>query len=150
MASLFANPWYWIIGGTIIAGLELIVPGVFMLWIGLGALAVGLLLTAFPDLPMSWQFLIFAGAMISSIGSGFLLQRVGRNKQADAPLNQELAGFVGRVLIAADDFAVGRGRVRVGDTTYAALSTEAIAAGDEVQVIAIESGRLRVEPHQNP
>lgn len=123
MASLFANPWYWIIGGTIIAGLELIVPGVFMLWIGLGALVVGLLLTAFPELPISWQFLIFAGAMISSIGSGFLLQRVGRNKQANAPLNQELAGFVGRVLIAADD---------------------------EVQVIAIESGRLRVQPHQNP
>lgn len=148
MESVFANPWYWIVGGAVLAGLEILAPGVFLLWIGLGAVTVGLLLTAFPDLPLAWQLLIFAGSMVASIGTGFLIQRHGRSEQTTAPLNRELNGMIGRTLIAVDDFTVGRGRVRVGDTTYSAVSTEPISAGSEVRVMAIDEGRLRVLPHQ--
>jgi len=147
METLFANPWYWIVGGAVLAGLEIVVPGVFLLWIGLGAVVVGLLLTTFPDLPMTWQLLIFAGSMIASIGTGFFIQRHGRSEQTAAPLNREMDGMVGRTLIAVDDFVAGRGRVRVGDTTYPAVSTEPISSGSEVRVLAIDEGRLRVLPH---
>jgi inner membrane protein len=150
MEALFANPWYWIIGGAVLAGLEIVVPGVFLLWIGLGAVVVGLLLTAFPELPLAWQLLIFAGSMVVSIGAGFLIQRHGRSAQTAAPLNQELAGLVGRTVVAAGDFEVGRGRVKVGDTTYAAVSAEAVTAGSTVRVLAIDEGRLRVVPETPP
>jgi membrane protein implicated in regulation of membrane protease activity len=144
MATLFANPWYWIIAGAVLAGLEIVVPGVLLLWIGLGAVLVGLLLAAIPDLPLAWQLLVFAGAMIASISSGFFLQRHGRSAQAASPLNRELEGLVGRQLLAAVDFSVGQGRVRVGDTTYPAIGEDSIAAGTSVRVVAIDAGRLRV------
>ena len=59
-------------------------------------------------------------------------------------LNQELHALVGQHFVAASDFHVGLGRIRVGDTTYAAVSAEAIQAGDAVAVMAVVAGRLKV------
>jgi membrane protein implicated in regulation of membrane protease activity len=147
VASLFANPWYWIIAGTLIAGLEILVPGVFLLWIGLGALLVGLLLSAFPDLSLTLQLLVFAFGMVGSIGAGYFVQRHSRSGQDLAPLNHELDGLVGLTLFAASDFELGRGRVRVGDTTYSAVSDDPLGAESAVRVVGIEDGRLRVIAH---
>lgn len=144
MEQLFAAPWYWVIAGVVLMGLEILLPGVFLLWIGLGALVVGMVLLAVPDLTLGWQLLLFAASMLTSIGTGFWIQRRGRSEQHERPLNQELQGLVGRRLAATSDFAQGRGRVRVGDTTYAAQCEAPVAAGDTVRVTAIESGRLHV------
>mgnify|MGYP001765822388 FL=1 len=51
---------------------------------------------------------------------------------------------MGQHFVAASDFHVGLGRIRVGDTTYAAVSAEAIQAGDAVAVMAVVAGRLQV------
>jgi inner membrane protein len=51
---------------------------VFLLWIGLGAVVVGLSVLIAPDLSMAWQLLVFAGAMLGSIGFGFVVQRSSR------------------------------------------------------------------------
>jgi membrane protein implicated in regulation of membrane protease activity len=150
MDILFANAWYWIIGGALLAGLEILVPGIFLLWIGLGAVVVGLLLAAFPGLSDAWQLLIFAGAMLASIGIGVFVQRRGRSAPNATQLNCELSNMVGRTFIAVDDFIVGHGRVRVGDTTYSAVSTEPVAANSTVRVMAIDGNRLRVLPYQEP
>ncbi len=144
MEQLFAAPWYWVIAGVVLMGFEILLPGVFLLWIGLGALVVGMVLLAVPDLTLGGQLLLFAASMLTSIGTGFWVQRHGRSEQHERPLNQELQGLVGRRLAAASDFAQGRGRVRVGDTTYAAQCDAPVAAGDTVRVTAIESGRLQV------
>ena len=49
--SLFSHPWYWLIAGAILMGLELMVAGVFLIWIGLGAVVTGLSVLLFPALP---------------------------------------------------------------------------------------------------
>jgi membrane protein implicated in regulation of membrane protease activity len=36
------GPWLWIIAGLILLGLELLAPGVLLIWFGLAALATGL------------------------------------------------------------------------------------------------------------
>jgi inner membrane protein len=144
--TLFTNPWYWIVCGAILIGLEMLLAGVFLLWIGLGAVAVGLLLVFLPELSLTWQLLLFAVTMVASLGTGIYFHRKP-NAVTDAPrLNNELQGLIGRHLIAASDFVAGVGRVRVGDTTYSALCEEIVATGDQVRVTAVESGRLRVAP----
>jgi inner membrane protein len=142
--QVFDWTWAWIIAGAVIAGLEILVPGMFLLWIGIGAVATGVLLARYPDLTLAWQFLVFAVSMVSSIGIGFWIQRrSGRSKQARF-LNREMKAMVGKRYVAITPFTVGRGRIKVHDSSYAALSNEDIAAGDVVEVVAIEDGRPKV------
>jgi membrane protein implicated in regulation of membrane protease activity len=143
METLFDSPWIWIIAGALIAGLEIVVPGVFLLWIGLGALAVGLLLALAPDLPLAWQMLLFAVAMLTSISLGFFVQR--RSKTEGAPmLNQDLQAMIGRRYVALADFEAGRGRIRVADTSFAVVSDDPVKEGEIVEVNAIDGARPRV------
>jgi len=147
--QIFDFTWGWIIAGVILAGLEILVPGVFLLWIGLGALAVGLILSLAPDLPLAWQALVFAGAMLASLGLGFWVQRrSGRDREA-VLLNRELQAMVGQHYLAITPFTAGHGRIRVADGSYAAVG-EDIAEGDEVEVVAIEAGRPRVAKVPEP
>mgnify|MGYP003379010025 CR=1 FL=1 len=59
--------WSWWLLGVILLGIEAIAPGFFLLWLGIAALLVGLLLAAFPDLPWTWQVLLFAVLAVGSI-----------------------------------------------------------------------------------
>ena len=136
-------PWLWFIGGLLLIGGEIVLPGVYLLWIGLGALVVGVLVAVFPDLGLTWQLVSFALAMLGTVSLGFVIQRRGAPPAA-GELNQELHALVGQRFVAASDFQVGVGRVRVGDTTYAAVSAEPIQAGDAVAVMAVVAGRLKV------
>ncbi|MFE8035023.1 NfeD family protein [Thiohalocapsa marina] len=143
MATLLANPWLWLSVGAVLMALELLLPGLYLLWAGLGAVVVGLLLALFPDLPVPAQLLLFALTMLSMIGAGVLLQR--RETARRQPLNRELQALIGQELIATTVFEAGRGRVRVADTTYAALCDAPVQPGQHVRVTAIEGGRLRVD-----
>lgn len=146
LEQLFVSPWYWIIAGTLLMGLEILVPGVFVLWIGLGALVVGIVLALFPEASLAWQLVLFAVAMLASIGTGFLIQRRGRNApDAANALNQERNAMRGHSYAAIDDFSGGHGRIRVGDGSYAAVSDDAVRAGEIVTVTAIDGGRLVVK-----
>jgi inner membrane protein len=136
--------WAWIILGVIIAGLEILVPGIYLLWIGLGAAATGVVLARYPDLPLAWQMLVFAVSMVSSIGIGFWIQRRSGRSRGARLLNREMKAMIGQSYVALTPFEVGHGRIKVLDSSYAALSDEAIAAGDVVEVVAIEDGRPKV------
>ena len=136
--------WAWIIAGAVIAGLEILLPGMFLMWIGLGAVATGIVLARYPDLALEWQFLVFAGSMVASVAIGLSIERrSGRTKHARF-MNREMKGMVGKTYVAIAPFSVGRGRIKVQDSSYAAVSEEAIAAGDTVRVVAIEDGRPKV------
>src|ERR1700753_1126363 len=80
MTEMFGTlgTWNWLIFGVILMALELLVPGVFLFWLGLAALLVGLLSFAIHP---SWQvqilmFAIFAAAAVP------LWRRVARNHAA--------------------------------------------------------------------
>ncbi len=142
MSWLFDTPWLWWIAGAVLVGLELAAPGVFLLWIGLGAAATGVVLALWPALPLTWQLLLFAALMFASLAAGVAVQR--RANRAGPQLNQELQGLVGQRLQSLVTFEHGRGRVRVGDSSYAAEAREPVAAGEVVEVAAVDGTTLRV------
>jgi len=51
--------WYWIIAGFCLIGLDLIVPSFTIIWFGLGALAVGVLKSLWPELPLAGQLILW-------------------------------------------------------------------------------------------
>jgi inner membrane protein len=142
--QIFDFTWGWIIAGVILAGLEVLVPGVFLLWIGLGALAVGLILSLVPDLPLAWQGLIFAASMLSSLALGFWIQRRSGRSPDAVLLNRELDSMIGQRYTAISPFVAGRGRIKVQDSSYAAHGDDGIMPGDLVEVVAISDGRPQV------
>ncbi len=59
MWELSVHYLWWILALLLIAG-EILVPGYFMLWIGLAAAAMGVLLWLVPSLSLLAQALLFA------------------------------------------------------------------------------------------
>lgn len=136
--------WGWIILGLILCGLEMILPGVFLLWLGLGAIAVGILMILLVDLPLGWQWVIFSLTMVGSLGLGFLVQRRSKPSGTATSLNKEFEQMVGKRYVALTTFKAGRGRIKVADSSYAAVSDQPILQGEVVEVIALEDNRPRV------
>ncbi len=71
--------WNWFILGGVLLGLELIAPGTFMLWLGLSAIAVGLISLA---IVWPWQAQLVAFAVLS-IASIVLWRRFGAKARRD-------------------------------------------------------------------
>jgi inner membrane protein len=48
MLSGIASHWLWLAGGVLLLAAETMLPGVFLFWIGLAAIATGLALFVLP------------------------------------------------------------------------------------------------------
>src|SRR5256884_9621826 len=98
MTEMFSTlgTWNWLIFGLVLMALELLAPGVFMFWLGLAALLVGLLSFAIHP---SWQMqlLVFAGFAAAAVP---LWRRLARQKPGESShpfLNKRADALVGRV-----------------------------------------------------
>ncbi len=52
------EPWVWFASGLVLIGLELAVPGSFLIWSGAAALIVGALV-AYVDMDWRWQLVLW-------------------------------------------------------------------------------------------
>jgi membrane protein implicated in regulation of membrane protease activity len=136
--------WNWFILGGVLLALEIIAPGTFMLWLGLSAVAVGLisLVIVWP-----WQAQLVAFAVLS-IASIVLWRRFGAKRdeiRAQPFLNRRAEGFVGRVFTLEKPIVDGSGTVRIGDTVWQVRGPDS-AAGSRVKVTDADGAVLMVEP----
>jgi inner membrane protein len=136
----------WFIIGLIFLILELILPGFVIFFFGVGAWITSLA-CLIADPGTNLQMVIFA---VTSILTLVLLRRLLREKFFDskegsaAMLDDE---FTGGKALALTSFAKGtRGKVEFRGTTWSAISTEEISAGDTVIITGKESINLFVEP----
>ena len=143
---MFASPWSWFIIGCLLMALEALIPGVFILWIGVAAIVVGLFVSAWPDASLGIQFVVLAVAIGLSLWVGLKLHRKRKLSSEQTTLNSGLQSYVGRHATAITSFTHGQGRVRVDDSFYSALCNAAIAEGDAVRIVGFEGSLLLVEP----
>lgn len=141
---IFASHWYWLIAAAVLLILEIIVPGIFLIWLGLGAALVGLFLLVVPGADPAWQLLALAVSICIAVAAGLKWQRKLVRQQPSA-LNLGLEGFIGRTAQASQAFEHGLGRVRLEDSTYAARSNNLLESGQPVRVIAVDGETLIVE-----
>jgi hypothetical protein len=86
------GPWSWWIIGLVFLGLEILIPGVFLLWIGLAALVVGALSFMFWDMAAwSWQVQVLIFAVLSLVFA-MIGRRVSRTPAATAISRCSTAG----------------------------------------------------------
>jgi membrane protein implicated in regulation of membrane protease activity len=141
------GPWTWWIVGLALLAAEMMVPGFFLVWIGLAALAVGILsLLLWNAAFWIWetQLILFA---ILAVAATFLGRRLTlRHDMTDEPfLNQRGASLVGRTATLLEPIAEGRGRIRIDDTIWRVTGPN-LPVGTQVKVVASNGRDLTVEP----
>lgn len=135
--------WNWWILGILLLVAELVVPGVYMLWFGLAALAVGLLSFA---VDIGWQAQIVAFGVLSVIAVA-ASRFVARSRPGDgeAPfLNERTIGLVGRSFELADPIVGGSGRIIVDDTLWRVHGPD-MPVGTRVRVVRADGAHIVVE-----
>lgn len=142
------GPWAWWLLGLVLLAAELLLPGVFMVWIGIGALLTGLislLLWGTPFWVWQLQFLVFAVlAVAATLASRRYLSK--GNITTDEPLlNQRGASLVGRTATLEQPIAEGRGRIRLDDTYWSVMGPD-LPVGTKVKVVSGTGRDLIVEP----
>jgi len=139
------GPWTWIIVGLLVMGLELVVPGAFMIWLGLAAVATGIVAALFD---LGWQagMLVYAVLALAAVGLGRWLTRNPRQGAAEPEpeLNRSDRMLIGRSLRLETPIVDGIGRVRVDDSSWRVTGPD-LPAGERVRVIGMDGATLEVE-----
>jgi membrane protein implicated in regulation of membrane protease activity len=140
------NHWHWLAFGLLLLGLELLGTAGYFLWIGISAMIVGALLGA---LPLSWQMQWLSFASFSLITTWLWWRRqLKSDRKSDKArvLNQRDKQLIGKTTRLEDDIQKGKCRIRLGDTTWSAITATDITAGTEVVVIAVDGIVLTIAP----
>lgn len=145
MSEMFVTlgNWNWLILGLILMALELLAPGVFMVWFGLAALLVGLVSFGFSP---SWQLqlLLFALFAVAAVPLWRRFARSNAQPPRDNPfLNRRAAALVGRVFTLEKPIVDGTGTVRVDDTVWRVTGPDA-PVGSRVRIVHADGAQLTV------
>jgi inner membrane protein len=133
--------WVWGIAGLALLAAETILPGFYLLWVGLAALIVCAAVAAF-DLAVTPQLLLFAASAIATCVAGwFVYHRRGAHEVAD--INDGAAQMVGSTGEVLEPGTGGQLRVKVRDSVWLADGPP-LAAGTRVRVTAQHGTVLKV------
>ncbi|GAL14863.1 putative activity regulator of membrane protease YbbK [Vibrio astriarenae] len=142
------NHWHWLAFGLALLAVELLGTAGYFLWIGLSAMLIGILMTF---IPMSWQLQWVAFAVFSLVTAWLWWRRQLSNDKAsdlERDLNQKEKQLVGTIIVLEDDIQPGKNRVRIGDTTWSALSDVALSKGCVVEVTEMNGITLTLKERE--
>ncbi|MGL5039531.1 MAG: NfeD family protein [Aeromonas sp.] len=139
--------WHWLGLGLILLAIEVLGTVGFLLWTGIAALEVGLLLLVWP---FGWQaqLLLFAGQSLLTTWAWWRWQhqRDSAGQDAASTINERMQSYMGRELTLLDDVVEGASRVRLDDTVWTVRCSDTLPAGSKVKVVGADSHILLVMP----
>jgi len=139
--------WYWLVGGVLLILLELVIPSFFVLWFGLGAVLVALLMLLAGDLSLTTQLLVWAAASVAMVILWFKVFRPDQHKTLVGTADGAVIGEVGLLVGAVEPFQRGKVRFQrpiLGAEEWACMADAAIAAGERVKVVSVEGNYVKV------
>jgi len=143
MQNLIDNYGWWLLA-LVLIGTEMILPGYFMLWIGIAAGIMGAIVLLVPALSAIAQALVFALLAILTCTIYWRFIRPLAEHRNDQPLlNRRGAKLVGQRFVIVESIVNGRGKVKVGDGSWLAEGPD-LPTGSEVEVVAVNGTTLKV------
>ena len=136
----------WLLAGVLLCAAEMLLPGMFLLWIGLAALGTGAL-TEVTGRGFAWQAVMF----VLLFAAGFAAARHRSRRAPHGPdVNAPAAGLIGRSCVAAG-FRGAEGRVTIRDGSWPArmapgAPTGQAADGAVLRVVGLDGNTLLVAP----
>lgn len=146
MTGIFAElgAWNWLILAGLLMALELMAPGIFLIWLGIAAALVGVLAFII-DMSWAWELAIFAALSLVSVFLAHRYLRAGRDTPTDRPfLNRRAHQHVGKSYVLAEAIENGRGKIKIGDSLWRVEGPDA-SEGARVRVTDADGTVLKVE-----
>jgi membrane protein implicated in regulation of membrane protease activity len=146
--SLEPQWWQWIVGGIVLVMLELVIPSFFVIWFGLGAIIVGLLLLVAPGLPLAAQVLLWA---VASVAMTVLWFRVFKRIKAKtlAGTADSAIGEIGLLVSTVAPFTRGKVRFQrpiLGLEEWPCSADAEISVGARVKIVSVEGSFVKIAP----
>jgi membrane protein implicated in regulation of membrane protease activity len=135
--------WYWIAAGAVLGILEILLPGIFLIWVAVAAWVTAFIVWLTP-FSIAIQLVIFVVLAFLTVFAG--RQYYARNpvESADPNLNARAARLIGQTVTVESAIENGKGRVRVGDGVWNATGPDA-PGGATVRIVGAEGTLLTVE-----
>lgn len=137
----------WIIAGLALSLLELIVPGVYLIWFGFAAFVVGIAVYFLP-IELTTQLIVFAIASgIFAVIGVSVYRYVFSKAQVPAEyknLNNTAEQYVGQLVTVAEDAEDNRTKVKIGDTYWLASCKKAFKQGDTAKVVGVKDSLILI------
>lgn len=139
--------WYWLALGLCLIMAELLISAFFILWFGIGAITVALVVLVVPDLGIATQILLWA---ILSSTQVFLWFRFFRPKTMTT-VGTSASNVIGEIGVLVGDLVPhSRGSVRfqkpvLGADCWECYAESPIPSGARVRIVAVEGNFIKVE-----
>lgn len=142
----FLDHYGWWLAALVLISAEMLAPGYFLLWVGIAAAVMGIVVLVLPDLPAIAQAIVFGLLAFASCGAYWKFLRPLAETRDDQPLlNRRGAQLVGQRFVLCDAIVNGRGKVKVGDGEWLVEGSD-LPVDSEVEVVAVDGTVLRVRP----
>lgn len=144
MQFLVINYWQWWILACILFIMEVLIPGTFLLWIGITAVITGLIVWLFGSVAVALQLGLFA---ILSVFSVILWHKFFRRlplKSQIPYLNDRARMLIGQELILKTSLVQGEGKIIVNDTHWKVTGPD-LKAGTKIKIHAVNGSVLCIE-----
>ena len=142
--EMLSNTWFWALAGLFLMAAEIILPGIYLMFVGGAALVIAVLFWLVPGFPIWLAAVIFVSLVVAGILWGRHLSRTQDGEQAQA-LNDRGSLLVGRSAVLLSVTTPGQGTVKVGDTTWRAKwSGVDPKPGDVMTIDGVDSTTLNV------
>ena len=148
MAELFPalGQWVWWILAGLLLIVELLLAGIFFVWLGIAAAIMGVIDFLAP--PLSWQVEILIFATLSAVlviaGRPWLKRRQAVESD-QSNLNRRIQDYVGRSYVLDEAIINGRGKVKIDDTLWEVTGPD-LPQGAWVRIVGVDGLRLRAMP----
>jgi membrane protein implicated in regulation of membrane protease activity len=138
--------WHWMVLGMVLVGLEMTVPTFFLIWFGLGALLVGVvMLLLAPGLAI--QMLLWAVSSMAMMG--IWLKWFKNPNRTSAGQAKEgvigIAGLMTRPITEVGDGEILFQRPVLGADRWPVVADAPIEAGAKARVVDVLGQTLKVE-----
>ncbi|KRA81347.1 NfeD family protein [Altererythrobacter sp. Root672] len=136
--------WVWLTLGLLLAGLEMLVPGVYLIWLAVAAIITGVMTVGLDlSFPMQVVDFVFLSLIVAFSAKRFLGQKP--IESSDPLMNRRGARMVGETALVVEAIEHGSGRVKLGDSEWIARGPDT-AKGERVRIRGTEGSMLLVEP----
>lgn len=138
--------WHWLVLGMVLIGLELIVPSFTIIWFGLGAVLVSMLLAISPGYSLAAQILTWTVASALCTLAWFRFFNL-RTKTSAGSSKGAVIGEIGLVIRGAEPYAKGVVKFQLpllGADEWPCMADESLVVGDRVRVVEVEGHVLKV------
>ncbi|MCW8982775.1 MAG: NfeD family protein [Gammaproteobacteria bacterium] len=138
----YMNHWTWLSLGVLFIIIELVAPGAMVMWLGIAAIAMGLIVSI---VPVSWEWQIFLFSLFSVGSVLFWRARLRKHpQQSDNPaLNKKGNQLVGTHHRLSEAIVDGKGKININDSLWIASGPD-LPKGAKVEVREVDGNRLEV------